>query len=119
MKRFIGNNKGITLVEIMIVLVVLTLGIIPIAAVQMRSNRDVFHSGQRTEALNVAQMQMERSRSLGFTNAVTDSGVVGGYTWQTTVAPVSFGLNSITVTVLWQEQGTQRNATLRGLVSMR
>lgn len=119
MKPIISNQKGVSLVELMVVLVVLTLGIIPIAAVQTRSNRDVFKSGQRTEALNLAQMQMERTRSLGFNNAVSDSGQVGVYDWQTVVAPRSFGLNTITVTVQWQEQGVQRSETLQGMVSMR
>ena len=119
MKTIIGNQKGLTLVELMVVLVVLAIGIIPIAAVQTRSHRDVFKSGQRTEALNIAEMEMERTRSLGFNNAASGAGQVGVYQWQTVVATKSFGLKSISVTVQWQEQGVQRSATLQGLVSMR
>lgn len=119
MKAIIGSQKGVSLVELVVVLVILTIGIIPIAAVQTRSNRDVFKSGQRTEALNIAQMQMEQARALGFNNAVSDSGQVGVYNWQTTVANRSDRLNEIVVDVQWQEQGTQRTATLRGLVSDR
>jgi len=115
----IRNNRGLTLVEIMVVMIILAIGIIPLTLVQTRSQRDVHHSNQRTEALFIAQMQMERARNLGFTNAVSDSGAVRVYQWRTDVQPVSLGLNQIEVTVQWNEKGTMRTVTLDNLVSFR
>ena len=89
------------------------------AGVQILASKDVVESGEQTEALNMAQMQMERTRSLGFNNAVSDSGMVGDYRWTTIVAPVKQGLNSVTVSVQWEEQGVPQTKTLRSLLSIR
>ena len=119
MRKFLQED-GVTLIELMVLLIILSIAILPIAAVQTRSNRDVFNSGMRTEALNVASFQMENARALGFTSAASDSGNVGGiYTWATTVTPVSFGLNSVTVTVAWKEQGDVRSLQLTNMLSTR
>ena len=119
MKRLLESTKGMSLVELMVVLIVLSVGILPLTLVQTRSSTDVFNSGQRTEALNLGQMQMERVKALGFNNAVTDSGTVGVYTWDAQVLPAGLGLEQITVTVQWQEQGEPRSLQLSNVMSMR
>jgi len=119
MKPFQLNNKGVTLVELLVVLAVLAAGLIPIALVQLTANKDVFHSGQRTEALSIAQMQMERVKSMGFDNAVTNNGTAGAYTWNTNIQPAGSGINSVTITVQWQEKGKQRAVTTRSLLASR
>ena len=119
MKTLILNEKGVSLVELMVVLVILTIGIIPIAIVQPRANRDVFDSGRHTMAVNIADMRMEQAKSLGFNNAVSDSGQVGTFRWRTIVQPQAWGLNSVRVTVQWDEAGDQRNITLNTLLSTR
>jgi prepilin-type N-terminal cleavage/methylation domain-containing protein len=113
------NNKGVTLVELMVVMIVLAIGLLPLAFVQILSQRDVFHSGQRTEALNIAQMQMERAKTLGFQSAVPDSGITGPFSWRTDVQVAGVGLNLVTVTVQWQERGDPRTVTFRNLLSWR
>ncbi len=113
------NQAGVTLTELMIVLVVLAMGILPIAAVQMRSNRDVFDTGQHTRALNLAHMQMERAKSLGFASAASDSGAVGNFNWNMNVSNVSVGLNQVVVTVAWNDQGDPRQLQLNNLLSTR
>ncbi len=119
MKPFQLNNKGVTLVELLVVLVVLTVGLIPIALVQLRANKDVFHSGQRTEALSIAQMRMEQVKSMGFNNAVSNNGTVGIYSWNTNIQPAGSGINSVTITVQWPEDGEQRDVTIRNMVAGR
>ena len=113
------NNKGVTLVELMVVMIILAIGLLPLAFVQTLSQRDVFHSGQRTQALNIAQMQMERARNLGFNSAVPDSGSTGPFMWRTHVESAGVGLNLVTVTVQWQERGDERAVTFRNLLSWR
>ena len=120
MMSWIKDQSGVSMVELMVVLVVLTIGILPIAAVQTRSHRDVFDSGNRTEALNIAHLQMERAKGMGFNNAVTDSGWVNAvYRWDTVVANQGFGLNSVAVTVQWQERGRNQSITINNLLSLR
>ena len=113
------DQRGFSLTELVVVMVILTIAILPLALVQTRSNRSVFDSGQYTEAIQVAQMQMEATKSLGFANAVPDSGAVNVFAWRTTVTNVSFGLNRLEVTVRWQEKDTQRQVVLSDLLSYR
>lgn len=113
-------SAGFTLVELMVVLVILAVGMLPLALVQTRAQQDVFEAGQFTTAVNLAQLQMESTKSVGFANAISDSGMTDGvYNWNTQVTPVSIGLNQITVTVTWNEKGNQRNIALTNLISVK
>jgi Tfp pilus assembly protein PilV len=103
----------------MVVLVILAIGLLPLALIQTRAQQDVFESGQYTEALQVAQLQMESAKSQGFGSADTDSGAVDSYTWRATVTNVSFGLDQIVVDVQWNEKGRQRNVQIIDRVSFR
>lgn len=118
-RKLFESNRGISLVEIMVVMVVIAIGILPIAFVQSNSSRDVIKSGQRTQALTIAQNQMEQIRSLGFNAAASDSGSVDQYQWSAIVSNQGVGLNRVVVTVTWAEMGQQRTVSLDNLLSTR
>jgi prepilin-type N-terminal cleavage/methylation domain-containing protein len=113
------GRDGFTLTEIMVVLVILTIGILPLAMVQSRAHQEVNDSNRYTQAITVAQDQLERMKGLGFSNAAPDSGVVGAITWRSRVVPVSFGLERLEIVVTWVEDGGNQNLTVADLVSMR
>ncbi len=119
--RQISNIKtaGFSLVELMVVLVILTIGLLPLALVQTRAQQDVFEAGQFSEALHVAQMQMETVKSQGFGTAASDSGAVSVYNWNTQITNVSPGLDQVVVTVNWDEKGTARSVRVMNRLSFR
>ncbi|MDH3198980.1 MAG: prepilin-type N-terminal cleavage/methylation domain-containing protein [Candidatus Krumholzibacteria bacterium] len=117
-----ATDAGFSLIELMVVLVILTVGLLPLALVQTRAQQDVFESGQFTEAVQVAHLQMESAKSLGFGNAASDSGLVDGlYLWNRRVQPVAgqTGLDQITVTVAWTEKDNARQIMVTDRVSFR
>jgi Tfp pilus assembly protein PilV len=112
----------VSIIELMVVLVVVSVGILALSGIQTHSSRDVFTTGQRTTALSVAQTQMESKRALGYTLALSDTGTTGIYNWTSvvdTVGPGSNGLNRITVTVNWTVNGVPDSVKLYNLVSAR
>jgi prepilin-type N-terminal cleavage/methylation domain-containing protein len=119
-KHIHNDNKGFSLVELMVVLVILTIGLLPLALVQTRASQDVTESGHFSEAVRVAELQMESAKALGFGNIPTDSGTVDGfYTWNRQVTNVSLGLDQIVVGVAWNEKGDQRTVSVRDMISFR
>lgn len=113
------REDGFTLVELMVALVILTIGLLPLAFVQTRAQQDVFDSGRYTEALEIAQLQMEETKSQGFGVAATDTGTVDNYQWIRDVQNVGQGLDQITVSVSWSERGDQRQVKLINRLSFR
>ncbi len=112
-------RDGFTLPEIVIVLLVLTIGILPLAVVQSRARGEVQRSDRYTQALALAQSQLEQLKGAGFAAAAPDSGQNGTLRWRTAVDNVGFGLNRIRVTVTWQDRTGAQTVQVAGLQSMR
>jgi len=113
------DRRGFSLVEIMMVLMILAVGVLPIAVIQHRARRAVGEADRHTQAIAVAQMQLERLKSQGFGNIADENGVSGNVTWVAQVANVSFGLDRVTVTTSWQNKGVVETLTVSDLISMR
>lgn len=123
-RRWLGHGprlgrEGFTLVEILMVLMVLSVGILPIAVIQHQARKEVSESSRYTEGMVVASTQLERIKGMGFGNAVPDSGTVGQVNWNAQVNNVGFGLDRITVTSSWQNGSAVESLTVTNLVSMR
>lgn len=103
----------------MVVIVILTIGLLPLAFVQTRAQQDVAHSGRRTEALSLAQQQMEAAKSLGYGVAVTDTGTVNNMQWIQTVQNVQQGLDQVTVQVQWSDVGRPQELTIIDMIARR
>lgn len=117
--RVKADRQGFTLVEIMMVMVILAVGVLPIAVIQHQARREVNQADRQTQAIAVAQMQLERMKSMGFGQAVAGNGTVGNVTWVSQVQNVSFGLDRLTVTASWREKSDVQSLTVSDLVSMR
>lgn len=123
LRRGLPRNpeSGVTLVELMVVLVIIAVGVLALSGVQTHSSTDVYATGRRTRALALAENQMEVARGMGYVGAISDSGTSDVFTWNTQVdsAGLPGGLRRITVTVGWSETGNSRSVQLLDLVSTR
>ena len=113
------KQTGFSLVEVLVVLMIISVGILPIAVVQHRARREVSEADQYTQALNVAQAQMERIKGQGFGVAASDSGQAGRIVWNAQVTNVAFGLDRIQVTTSWNNGDGTQSLTLADLTSLR
>lgn len=113
------DRQGFTLVEILVVLFILSVGVLPLVVIQHRARREVTEADNYTDALLVAQDQLERVKGMGFGNAVTDTGQTGNITWVCQVTNQSFGLDRIELTTSWQAEGEVRTLTIADIVSLR
>lgn len=114
-----ADNRGISLVELMVVLVVVAIGVLALSGVQTRSSTDVYSTGRHSRAVHLAQMRMEVARGAGFALAQSDSGTTDGFAWRTVVDSADVGLRRVRVTVAWTDQGDSRDVRLNNLLAMR
>jgi prepilin-type N-terminal cleavage/methylation domain-containing protein len=112
-------RDGFTLVEVLVVLVIISIGILPLALVQSRARQDVTETDRYTRAVNLAQRQLEWSRGLGFEAAAPDSGLDGELFWRTRIQNVDVGLRQVQVTVIFPHGGEPDTLRMASLLSMR
>jgi len=114
-----SGSEGFTLVEIIMVMVILSIGILPIAVIQHRARQQITLSDHYTEGVTTASAQLERIKGMGFGIAASDSGVVGNVSWVARINNESFGLDRITVTATWNDRRSTGSITVTDLISMR
>lgn len=105
------GKKGFTLIEMLIGLVVLAIGLLAIAGMQMTSVRGNFFSSNMTQASILAQDRLEALRQLDYNNAALSlgthndgkiPGTVLTRQYNVSLVPGTTMLN-ITVTVSWRD----------------
>lgn len=113
------SRDGFTLPEVMVVMVILAIGVLPLTMIQARARAEIRETDRYTQAVTVAQQQLEWAKGQGFGNAVADSGQAGQVQWWTDVQPVSFGLERIEVQVVFRQGSTPDTLRVASLLSMR
>lgn len=114
-----GGRRGFSLVEVLVVLVIISIGILPLAIVQTQARRDVTESDRYTRAVTLAQRQLEWTKGMGFAAAAPDSGYEGGLIWRTRVEDVDVGLRRVGVIVVIPQSNQPDTLRMAGLVSLR
>jgi type IV pilus assembly protein PilV len=105
------DKKGFTLIEVLIGLVLLAIGLLAIAGMQITSVKGNFFSSNMTQASILAQDRLESLKQLDINHADLDlathnEGVVGGtiFSREYTVSLVpGTTMRSIMVTVRWRD----------------
>lgn len=108
---FKTNNDGFTLLEVMIALVILSVGLLGLAALQLVAVKSNAFSSEMTYATMLAQEHAERLKSLPFTDANltagthsamgSSKGVQYTVTWIVWDNVPAENMKSVSVTVRW------------------
>lgn len=113
------RDDGFTLVEVLVVMVILAIGILPLALVQSRARAEVQEADNYTRAVTIAQRELEWVKGQGFAAAAPDSGLESGVAWRTQVTDVDVGLRRIDVSVVFNQGALPDTLRMTSLLSMR
>ena len=125
------NEKGYSLIEVLIAIVVLGIGILALATLQLSSIKGNAFSQHLTEANAITQNEMERLVSLQLTDPDLTSGnhtttVTGGAAGSTSYAvlwnvqldtPIT-NTKRINLTTTWNESGVQHSVQMSFIRSL-
>ena len=99
-------NKGFTLIELMIAIVILSVGLLGMATLTGSIVRNNKFSNDLSTATTLAQDKMEDIRANGYASAVSETktacaGDFSAYQREVTVSTPSTGMKQVTVKVYW------------------
>lgn len=105
------NKKGFTLIEVLVGLVILAIGLLAIAGMQITSVKGNFFSSNLTQASILAQDRLEILRSLAWNNAALDVNTFSEGTIPNTIFTREYTVNlvpgttmkEIIVTARWRD----------------
>lgn len=120
------KSKGFTLMEILVALVILSVTLLALAGLMVRTTRNNSFGGHMTEAATFAQDKLEEFRAIGWVKIPPNttgvdkptgaSGIAYTRNWGVAPNPVNGDLREITVTVNWTDQ-TNRSIRLFSVIS--
>jgi type IV pilus assembly protein PilV len=120
----IGFEEGFTLIEIMIALLVMSIGLTALAAVQISAIRGNAFSKRMTTAVSIADEKIEQIKSIPYANIVSESSIQVtqsnmNFTMQVTVTDNSPLPNSkkVEVVVTWSEGSKSHSVPFTTIVS--
>jgi type IV pilus assembly protein PilV len=108
------GKKGFTLIEMLVGLVLLAIGLLAMAGMQIKSVNGNFFSANLTQASIMAQDRLEALRQLDFTHAELDLGTHNDGTIPGTIFSRDYSVSlvpgtvmrSITVNVRWNDNSS-------------
>jgi type IV pilus assembly protein PilV len=128
-RRSKGNNHGFTLLEVLVTLVILSVGLLGTLGLTTGVIRGNFFSKNLTSATAVAQTQLEAAQREGYANVTTtkfpatvEVVSMGGVNFNRTTTisndTPAANMKTVSVTVNWYEaNNTQRTITLQTILA--
>jgi type IV pilus assembly protein PilV len=119
MNKTVGKQNGFTLVEVLIGLIILAIGLLAVAGMQIIATRGGYSSNHLTQATTFAQDKLEQLKNFPFQNLASGQDQVTGtgtiFSRQYGVADITATIKMITVTVQWTDRGNHsiRFSTIR------
>lgn len=106
--KMLPNNKGFTIVEVMIGMAIFVIGYLAVASLQMVAIKGDTSARKTTEAATLAADRLETLIVLPYDNIASGGPVTeGAYSvfWQVNEGALLPNTKTITVTVVWQHGG--------------
>ena len=101
--RAVTGSDGFTLIEVLIALLVLSIGLLSVAAMQISSIKGNGEANHITEVTALMEKKLDGYKSMDYDTIVDEAGTEDIYDWVTTVKanePVN-DLKTITIDVTW------------------
>lgn len=110
----INNDKGFTIIEVMIVIGIFAIGILAVASMQVSAFQGNRSATLRTIAITLASERMENLISQDYGAIVSDSQAEDNFdiSWTVTNDSPLPDTKTITVTTTWNDRGESRNVNL-------
>lgn len=116
-------EKGLTLIEILLAIIILSIGLLAVAALQTGSAKGNTTSSRSTQGLTYAVTQLETLMDLPWDDPDLVQGTHGpvsqnGYTitWNVTDNGVINNTKTITLTVTWRSWGLQKQISVQHVI---
>jgi len=108
------NKKGFSLIEVMVTLLILSFGMLGIAALMTLSTKTAAASAHTEEAFRIAQGQLESLEATGYNgissgsaNVTGSSGVAYSVNWTATVVGQ---VKQVSLSVQWSDSAVSKHA---------
>jgi type IV pilus assembly protein PilV len=111
------NNKGFTLIEIMIAIFILVVALLGVAGVTVSVINGNAFSKEITSASTLAQDKMEELKDTAYGSIASGSDTNSIYTRTWTVTSPITDSKTIVVVVSWSRSGNAHNVTLRTILA--
>jgi len=123
MITFLRNNKGFTLLEIVVALAIAAMTLPGLLSAFSNGVRSYSLIENKTTAYYLLRLKMGQVEMTGYPEVGSDEGDFGTdsrFKWATDVTETDTdGLREVKVTILWQERGQERNIELSTYMSDR
>jgi len=114
-------KKGFTLVELLLALILVTIGLFPLLLTISTSLVGTGGAKSESSAINLAQAKMEEIQNTAFDNISSEAkNIIPGfpaYQREVQVTTLQPNLKDVKVILYWQIKGTQKNLNLETLVT--
>jgi prepilin-type N-terminal cleavage/methylation domain-containing protein len=118
---YVLNDRGMTLLEILVAVTVLCVGLLAVVVMFPTSSSNIDHAGKVSRAASLAQEKIEEFRNTSFDSITAGSDTPTGYTRNWTVADAGsapFRLRTLTVTVGWPSNlGRPKSVSLQTFIA--
>ena len=115
-----NQNKGFTLVEIMVAISILAIALLGLASVTVMVIKGNTFSKTMTAATTLANDKMEQLKRTGYASLGSGADTVQSIysrTWTVTQNSPIANMITVVVTVQWNWQGIARNVTVRSIIA--